>query len=151
MTASFSHLPGTQNTGNQTSPGSHKELSETLQEEQNIFLAMENELYAHDPSLAERLRERATPNITKKLRDIEKSAQDLESSLTELEVSYQEHLKMARESSDKSNEKVMIRLGKLEKMMRQTRQSLELNRTTRDDLMEWLLGKPLPAALSARS
>lgn len=151
MTTSFSNYSATQNAGNQTTSRLYEEGADTLQEEKNIFLAMENELYAHDPAMAERLRERATPNITKKLRDIEKSAQALSSSLTELEASYQEHLKMAQESPDKSNEKVMIRLEKLEKMMQRTRESLELNRNTRDDLFEWLLGKPLPPAMSARS
>lgn len=127
------------------------EKPDTLQEEQNIFLAMENELSAHDPALAKVLRERATPSMTKRLADIEKSAQALENSLKELERSYQDHLKIAKEGDGPvSSDKVMIRLGKLEQMMANTRQSLELNRTTRDDLVQWLLGQPLPAAMRSR-
>lgn len=127
------------------------EKPDTLREEQNIFLAMENELYAHDPALAKILRQRATPSMTKRLADIEKSGQALENSLKELEESYQDHLNMAKEGDGPvSSDKVMIRLGKLEEMMANTRQSLELNRTTRDDLVQWLLGQPLPAAMRSR-
>lgn len=135
----------------------HKELPETLKGEENPFLSMQNELYVHNPklakALADRLKAKATPEMARKLADLEKSGQALQSSLKDLYASKQDYTNMAKDPStipsglDENH--VITRLEKLNKMITKSQKSLELNRRTRADLIEWLLGEPLPPATIA--
>ena len=114
-------------------------------DDKNIFLAMEQELSKYDPSLASVLREKVTPALTKQLLDIEKSAKALEISLQEVEQSYMHQKKMVDTAHDQdAHDKITVRLSKLEAMIGNTKRSLELNRSTRDDIIQWLIGAPLP-------
>ena len=117
------------------------------QGERNMYLAIENELFAVDPALAAELRARATPAITKQLKDIENSAKALEESIRELEDSRREYLKKAKQAAqeNRNDDAVMIRLNKLEDMIARSQKSLELNRSTRNDLVEWMLGRSIPS------
>lgn len=120
----------------------NKEGGESLQEHGNYFLSLENALFAIDPVLAKRLRNYTSASMAKRLNDLEKSRQELAKSLKDLEKFRQEQVDIAKNAK---NERVITRIEKLDGMIEKTQRSLELNLKTRDELMEWLLGSPLPA------
>lgn len=120
----------------------NKERSESLQEHGNYFLSLENALFAIDPVLAERLRNYTSASMAKRLDDLEKSRQELSKSLKDLEKFRQEQIDISKNGK---NERVVTRIEKLDGMIAKTQRSLDLNLKTRDELMEWLLGVPLPA------
>lgn len=122
-----------------------EESPDSLKEEGNYFRSIENALFAIDPVLAKRLRNYTSASMANKLNDLEKSRQDLISSLKDLEKFRQEQIDIAQKSK---NDRVITRIEKLDGMIKKTRQSLELNTRTRDELMEWLLGAPLPSRFS---
>lgn len=114
---------------------------------QNYFHSLEKVLKDHNPELARRFRDKITPQMARKLGDLEKSARELEKSMNEIREMKHEQMERAGAMGGKFDDKIRARIEKMDKMITKTRQSLELNRQSRDDLMDWLLDGEIPSEI----
>lgn len=123
---------------------SNAQSAKMAMREQNYFKALESAIEDHDPELARRFREKMTPQMARKLGDLEKSRQALESSLNDVRQMKKEQKEKAQDSGMQQDKNHQARMYKMDHMISKTHQSLKLNKQSREELMDWLLDGRTP-------